>query len=58
MSNVTNHNPVHGYKVFKADWTCSPAGNTKQYACPAGSKRYGDFHFHYANMACISVSDY
>ena len=34
MSNVTNHNPVHGYKVFKADWTCSPAGNTKQYACP------------------------
>lgn len=28
---------VRGYKVFRNDWTCSPSGNTKQYACP------GDF---------------
>lgn len=25
---------VKGYKVFNHDWTCSPNGNTKQYACP------------------------
>ena len=25
---------VHGFKVFNFDWTCSPNGNTKQYACP------------------------
>ena len=25
---------VRGYKVFNEDWTCSPAGNTKQYTCP------------------------
>lgn len=23
-----------GYKVFNPDWTCSPNGNKKQYACP------------------------
>ena len=25
---------IRGYKVFNPDWTCSPNGNTKQYACP------------------------
>ena len=25
---------VKGFKVFNPDWTCSPNGNTKQYACP------------------------
>ena len=25
---------VHGFKVFRPDWTCSPNGNTKQYTCP------------------------
>ena len=25
---------IRGYKVFNSDWTCSPNGNTKQYACP------------------------
>lgn len=24
-------NIVHGFKVFRSDWTCSPNGNTKQY---------------------------
>ena len=25
---------VRGYKVFNHDWTCSPRGNLKHYACP------------------------
>ena len=25
---------IHGFKVFRPDWTCSPNGNTKQYTCP------------------------
>lgn len=28
--DVTNYNQVHGYKVFRSDWTCSPDGNSKQ----------------------------
>ena len=31
MKNNTVQNVVHGFKVFRSDWTCSPNGNTKQY---------------------------
>ena len=35
MSDETKKNEsVHGYKVFRPGWTCSPCGNTKQYTCP------------------------
>ncbi len=34
MENNNVQNAVHGFKVFNPDWTCSPNGNTKQYACP------------------------
>lgn len=30
-NNNTVQNVVHGFKVFRHDWTCSPNGNTKQY---------------------------
>ena len=33
-NNNTVQNVVHGFKVFRPDWTCSPNGNTKQYTCP------------------------
>lgn len=39
--NVTNYNLVHGYKVFRSDWTCSPDGNSKQYACPGKFEEEG-----------------
>ena len=37
-----NANIVHGYKVFNPDWTCSPYGNTKQYACPGKFEEEGE----------------
>lgn len=39
--NVTNYNLVHGYKVFRSDWTCNPDGNSKQYACPGKFEEEG-----------------
>ena len=39
--NVTNYKPAHGYKVFRSDWTCSPDGNSKQYACPGKFEEEG-----------------
>ena len=32
---------VHGFKVFKPDWTCSPNGNAKQYTCPGKFEEKG-----------------
>lgn len=32
---------VKGFKVFRSDWTCSPNGNTKQYACPGKFEEEG-----------------
>ena len=32
---------VHGFKVFRPDWTCSPNGNTKQYTCPGKFEEEG-----------------
>ena len=33
---------VKGFKVFHSDWTCSPNGNTKQYACPGKFEEEGE----------------
>lgn len=33
---------VKGFKVFRSDWTCSPNGNTKQYACPGKFEEEGE----------------
>lgn len=32
---------VHGFKVFRPDWTCSPNGVVKQYACPGKFEEEG-----------------
>lgn len=41
-NNNTVQNVVHGFKVFRSDWTCSPNGNTKQYACPGKFEEEGE----------------
>ena len=41
-NNNTVQNVVHGFKVFRADWTCSPNGNTKQYTCPGKFEEEGE----------------
>ena len=41
-NNNTVQNVVHGFKVFRPDWTCSPNGNTKQYACPGKFEEEGE----------------
>ena len=33
---------IRGFKVFRPDWTCSPNGNTKQYACPGKFEEEGE----------------
>ena len=40
--NNTVQNVVHGFKVFRPDWTCSPNGNTKQYTCPGKFEEEGE----------------
>ena len=40
-NNNTVQNLVHGFKVFRPDWTCSPNGNTKQYTCPGKFEEEG-----------------
>ncbi|AFB75831.1 hypothetical protein 2200_scaffold1335_00051 [Bacteriophage sp.] len=42
MENKTVQNVVHGFKVFRPDWTCSPNGNTKQYTCPGKFEEEGE----------------
>lgn len=43
MSDETKKNEsVHGYKVFRPGWTCSPCGNTKQYTCPGKFEEEGE----------------
>ena len=42
MKNTQN--TVHGFKVFNPDWTCSPNGNTKQYACPGKFEEEGKLY--------------
>ena len=42
MENNTVQNVVHGFKVFRADWTCDPTGyNPKQYTCPGKFEEEG-----------------
>ena len=42
-NNVTNHEPVHGFKVFRPDWTCDPTrNNPKQYTCPGKFEEEGE----------------
>ena len=41
-NNNTVQNVVHGFKVFRPDWTCSPNGNTKQYTCPGKFEEEGE----------------
>ena len=50
MKNNTVQNVVHGFKVFRSDWTCSPNGNTKQYTCP------GKFEEETYRFLCGSVN--
>ena len=42
MENKTVQNVMHGFKVFRPDWTCSPNGNTKQYTCPGKFEEEGE----------------
>ena len=41
-NNNTVQNVVHGFKVFRPDWTCSPNGNAKQYTCPGKFEEEGE----------------
>ena len=52
-NNNTVQNVVHGFKVFRPDWTCSPNGNTKQYTCPGKFEEEGNLMF--AVTVCTSV---
>lgn len=41
--NNTVQNVVHGFKVFRPDWTCDPTGyNPKQYTCPGKFEEEGE----------------
>lgn len=43
MENNTVQNVVHGFKVFRPDWTCNPTGyNPKQYTCPGKFEEEGE----------------
>ena len=43
MENNTIQNVVHGFKVFRPDWTCDPTGyNPKQYTCPGKFEEEGE----------------
>lgn len=43
MENKTVQNVVHGFKVFRPDWTCNPTGyNPKQYTCPGKFEEEGE----------------
>lgn len=63
MKNTQN--TVHGFKVFNPDWTCSPNGNTKQYACPGKFEEEGELYIcdhgmHFCQTAadCFNYYDF
>ena len=63
MKNAQN--TVHGFKVFNPDWTCSPNGNTKQYACPGKFEEEGELnicdhgmHFCQTAVDCFNYYDF
>lgn len=41
-NKLTNNKPVHGYKVFNPDWTCTPFRTSKQYSCPGKFEEEGN----------------
>ena len=44
-NNNTVQNVVHGFKVFRPDWTCDPTGyNPKQYTCPGKFEEEGELN--------------
>ena len=42
MENNNVQEVVHGFKVFRPDWTCLPNGNIKQYTCPGKFEEEGE----------------
>ena len=51
-------NIVHGFKVFRSDWTCSPNGNTKQYKPHGKFKEKGHpVIFEYGMHFCQKFAD-
>ena len=65
MENKTVQNVVHGFKVFRPDWTCSPNGNTKQYTCPGKFEEEGELdvcghgmHFCQTAADCFNYYDF
>lgn len=63
MKNTQN--TVHGFKVFNPDWTCSPNGNIKQYACPGKFEEEGELYIcdhgmHFCQTAadCFNYYDF
>ena len=65
MENNTVQNVVHGFKVFRPDWTCSPNGNTKQYTCPGKFEEEGELdvcghgmHFCQTAADCFNYYDF
>ena len=64
-NNNTVQNVVHGFKVFRPDWTCSPNGNTKQYTCPGKFEEKGELdvcghgmHFCQTAADCFNYYDF
>ena len=64
-NNNTVQNVVHGFKVFRPDWTCSPNGNTKQYTCPGKFEEEGELdvcghgmHFCQTAADCFDYYDF
>ena len=64
-NNNTVQNVVHGFKVFRHDWTCSPNGNTKQYTCPGKFEEEGELdvcghgmHFCQTAADCFNYYDF
>ena len=65
MENNNVQEVVHGFKVFRPDWTCSPNGNTKQYTCPGKFEEEGeldicDHGMHFCENAadCFNYYDF
>jgi len=57
-NNNTVQNVVHGFKVFRHDWTCSPNGNTKQYTCPGKFEEEGELDVYGHGMHfCQTAAD-
>ena len=52
-NNNTVQNVVHGFKVFRPDWTCSPNGTLNSTLAPENLRKKGNLMF--AVMVCTSV---